>query len=148
MSGIALFLQSAPNALKIVRLLGAIYLGYLGIKMLFEEFRENHKEAQVIPKHRAFLAGFTTNLLNPKATVFMLSLFSQFADSYSTWNMKIAFGLCIPLIAISWFSLLSCLLTHPTFLPHLQANKRRFTILMSGVLILLGAFGLLTTFTA
>jgi threonine/homoserine/homoserine lactone efflux protein len=139
-SGIALFLQKTPSAMYIIRFIGAFYLGYLGIKMLQEKSGE--KKVETPANHRAFLTGFMTNLLNPKATLFLLSIFTQFAHSYPTWKMKACFALWIPFTAIVWFSLLSCFLTHPSFLPYLQEYRRRFTLLMGLILILLAATSL------
>jgi cytochrome c biogenesis protein CcdA len=51
--------------------------------------------------------------------------------------MKLAFGITIPVMTIGWFSLLSFLFTHPSFLPHLQRYQRRFSIAMGALLILL-----------
>jgi threonine/homoserine/homoserine lactone efflux protein len=134
MSGIAFFLQNTPTVLRAIRLIGALYLGYLGLSMIFEKSLGKTVDQKV--SHQAFWAGFLTNLFNPKATILLLSLFTQFAHSYTTWPMKLSFALCIPLLSISWFSFLSCSLTHPTFLPQLQRHQRRFTFLMGIILTL------------
>ena len=142
-SGVAIFLHSSPRILQVIQLLGATYLGYLGIKLLFQkDLTADTQEAQ-LPK-QAFVTGFLTNLLNPKAMVFMLSLFSQFATAMNTMQMKVAFAVTIPLMAMLWFSSLSYFLTHPYFLPFLQKSQRKFMVAMGVGLLLLSFSGFLS----
>ena len=144
-SGVALFLSSAPLALNCIKVLGALYLGYLGLKMLKQE--KLQAVASAIPvMGNAFIAGFYTNLLNPKATIFLLSLFSRFASSMKTFNMKMAFALVIPLSALIWFSLLAYFLTHPSFCPFLQKHRRTFMVVMGAALIILSLSGIVSIF--
>ena len=135
-----LFLHSSPRILGIIQLFGAAYLGYLGISLFLQKDSVLQKQESELPK-KAFVTGFLTNLLNPKAMVFILSLFSQFATAMNTLNMKIAFALSIPLIAICWFSSLSYFLTHPYFLPFLQMHQKKFMRAMACALMLLSFFG-------
>jgi threonine/homoserine/homoserine lactone efflux protein len=141
-SGLAIFLYSMPAVLWWVQLSGSLYLGYLGIRVFVQESKP---ESAGKPLGRnAFAAGFITNLLNPKATVFLVSLFSQFTHAMDSFGMKIAFALSIPFIAISWFTVLVYLLTHPYFLPSLQAHRGKFMIAMGAFLCLLSLSGLIS----
>jgi RhtB (resistance to homoserine/threonine) family protein len=135
--GVAWFLQNSPILFRCMQLLGALYLGYLGIRLLKapKETGESQRNANVSDK--AFMTGFLTNLLNPKATLFLLSLFTQFITPETSIGMKVSFGITIPLVTILWFSLLSILITHPSFLPYLQRYQRRFSVMMGCILILL-----------
>jgi threonine/homoserine/homoserine lactone efflux protein len=139
-SGIAIFLSASPKLMAVLRILGALYLGFLGITLLKKQ-KEGTIPIQANLKG-AFRSGFYTNLLNPKATIFLLSLFSQFAVSMNTFGMKVAFGSCVPIIAISWFGSLSYFLTHPRFLPFMQKHQRKFMCAMGFILICLSLIGL------
>jgi threonine/homoserine/homoserine lactone efflux protein len=141
--GIALFLHSSPRILAAIQLLGASYLGYLGIGLFLQKDSVLERQESALPK-KAFVTGFLTNLLNPKAMVFILSLFSQFATAMNTLNMKIAFALSIPLIAICWFSSLSYFLTHPYFLSFLQMHQKKFMRAMAFGLMTLSFLGFLS----
>jgi threonine/homoserine/homoserine lactone efflux protein len=145
-SGIAIFLSGSPKLMGLIRVLGALYIGFLGITLLRNQKEGTgviHKMIQANLKG-AFRAGFYTNLLNPKATIFLLSLFSQFAMSMNTFGMKVAFALSIPIIAVSWFGSLSYFLTHPRFLPFMQHHQRKFICAMGLILICLSLIGLLS----
>lgn len=142
-SGIAIFLSASPKILVAIRLLGALYLGYLGWKILQVKEETQSLSSSDLSKG-AFRAGFMTNLMNPKAMFFLLSLFSRFATSMNTLAMKWAFAISIPLIALSWFSSLAYFLTHPTFLPFMQKHRRKFMIVMGTILLLISASGLVS----
>jgi threonine/homoserine/homoserine lactone efflux protein len=143
-SGIAIFLHSTPQILNWIQFFGAIYLGYLGLKIFSDQKSEPRAEKEI--GKNAFVTGFFTNLLNPKATVFLVSLFSQFAHAMSSFGMKLAFALSIPLIAVSWFTILSHFLTHSYFLPFLQKNRRKFMVSMGVFLCLLSVSGFISVF--
>ena len=134
--GVAWFLQNSPILFRCIQLVGASYLGYLGLRMLIGSKKEETSKQQD-PSEKAFATGFFTNLLNPKATLFLLSLFNQFITPTTSFALKISFAATVPLLAIGWFSLLSFLITHPTCLPYLQRHQRRFALLMGALLLLL-----------
>lgn len=134
--GAAVFLQNSPNLFCVIQLLGAFYLSYLGIKMLREK-SSAFKEVVDIKGSKAFFEGFLTNLLNPKAILFILSLLSQFVSSETSLKMKLIYGATLPLTALIWFSFLSIALTRPKVLEQIQKYQRVFTRLMGSLLILL-----------
>lgn len=143
-SGVALFLNASPRIQIIIQVLGSVYLGYLGVMIFLQEnSEEKERESRPLVKY-ALMAGFLTNLLNPKATVFLLSLFSRFAPAMDSLGMKITFGILVPLIAVLWFSTLSCFLTHPYFLPFLQKNRNKFMRIMAVILLFLSISGLIS----
>jgi len=142
MSGVAFILQKNPSLLLFLKVLGSFYLGYLGVKMLSKKILDETTDEKSILQ-RPFVAGLSTNLLNPKVTFFCISLFTQFANSYSTVPMKIAFAVTAPLIAIIWYSLVIYFFTHPQFMPFLQRQRTRFTKVMGIILITLSITGLI-----
>jgi threonine/homoserine/homoserine lactone efflux protein len=77
----ALVVQSA-SAFTVVKLAGAAYLVYLGVRTLA---RPNPGlDAEGAPRARSerkvFVDGFVVNLLNPKTAVFFLAFVPQFVD--------------------------------------------------------------------
>jgi len=133
--GIAYLLQESPHLFFLLQLCGSLYLGYLGIRLILPCKTEQQPEK--IQKHRPFFTGFMTNLLNPKATLFILSLFSQFVTPEMPFSLKLIYASLIPLTALGWFSLLSVLLTHRHFLSTLQRYQRHFIRTMGALLLLL-----------
>jgi threonine/homoserine/homoserine lactone efflux protein len=83
--GLSAILATSAQAFTIVRLAGAAYLIYLGVRMLLDRSREltpgrfDHESTWPI-----FRAGFTTNLLNPKVALFFMAFLPQFVDPAAT----------------------------------------------------------------
>ena len=141
-TGMAFFLNSSPRALLLIKFLGRIYLSYLGIKSILGAAEDgSHKEIKL---KNAFAAGFFCNLLNPKASVFLLSLFWIFAKSMNTLASKFAFGMTIPMLATVYFSFLSYIITHPKFLPFVQKRRKYFIWDMGAVISLIGVVGIIS----
>jgi threonine/homoserine/homoserine lactone efflux protein len=81
--GLAEIFRHSPELFSAVRLVGAAYLAYLGIRALWCSIRvDQHKmRTELTGAHRtAFRQGFTTNLLNPKIFLFMTAFLPQFTD--------------------------------------------------------------------
>ncbi|MGD1877453.1 MAG: LysE family translocator [Kiloniellaceae bacterium] len=82
--GISVILVRSAEAFFVVKMLGAAYLCWIGIKALREAWRGIDKVAAVAPARRrrtiakAFAEGFVTNALNPKVSMFYLAAFPQF----------------------------------------------------------------------
>lgn len=82
--GIAVILVQSATAFTIVKLLGAAYLIYIGVKALLQAMRGEFKVTTAAPAKRtrtivaAFGEGFLTNILNPKTSMFYLAAVPQF----------------------------------------------------------------------
>jgi RhtB (resistance to homoserine/threonine) family protein len=140
--GVAVFIKSTPVLFRTIQVIGALYLAYLGIRLIFEK-KKPTSEQPPSQDRNAFFSGFLTNILNPKATLFLLSLFTQFITPETSVWQKIAFGISVPLVALLWFLLLSYLLTHSLIYPRLQKYQKGFGIVMGCILILLSLYVLL-----
>jgi threonine/homoserine/homoserine lactone efflux protein len=79
--GLSALLVSSAEAFTIVKLAGAGYLIYLGVKRLMEK-RRAAELPQVARERlsRLFWQGFMVNLLNPKTALFFLAFLPQFVD--------------------------------------------------------------------
>jgi threonine/homoserine/homoserine lactone efflux protein len=60
----------------------------------------------------AFLVGFMTNALNPKATLFFLSVFSVIIDPLTPRLIVAGYGLWMSIMTAVWFCLVSVFFTH------------------------------------
>ncbi|HVF70279.1 MAG TPA: LysE family translocator [Chthoniobacterales bacterium] len=81
--GLSAFLATSAWAFTFVKLAGAAYLIFLGVRALFE--RQNEL---ALPGHfrqggaaAAFRQGVLTNILNPKVALFFLAFLPQFIDA-------------------------------------------------------------------
>ena len=78
--GLSLLLAHAPGALTAVRLAGAAYLCYLGVRAIRDARTAGSLDR---PARSPFVQGLATNVLNPKAVLFFAAVLPQFLDPYS-----------------------------------------------------------------
>jgi len=87
--GLSAILATSAVAFGAIKLLGGVYLIFLGIKMLLD--RQKHLSLPSNFRRRtsaaAFRQGVFTNILNPKVALFFLAFLPQFIDPAS--NVKV-----------------------------------------------------------
>jgi len=77
--GIVAVLRLAPAAFNVVLLAGAAYIAWIGVALLKSRAAFGEPSRQRVRSRAAtFRQGLLTNLLNPKAYLFMLAVFPQF----------------------------------------------------------------------
>jgi threonine/homoserine/homoserine lactone efflux protein len=79
--GLAALLAKATTAFAILRIVGALYLVYLGVRIVISTFRRRTAEQPVISQAAPgslILQGFAIQVTNPKALLFMSALLPQF----------------------------------------------------------------------
>jgi len=145
--GLSALLAVSGFAYKVLRIVGASYLGYLGIKLLIRAFASSCSNSGAEPEEYAssdgslwFKRGLLTNLLNPKVGVFYLSFLPQFIPTgVPVWSFSILLALIHATEGLLWF----LLLTNATELISSWLRQRRVVMaldsLMGAILI---AFGL------
>ena len=109
-SGISLLIYSSDEAKLIIKSLGALYLLYIGTSFFLVKQSSKADEEKVL-FNNPFIIGLITNLLNVKAFLFTVSLFS-FINLDSNSLMSFIYLFYFPLITASWFSFVSYALTH------------------------------------
>ncbi|MDP5190908.1 LysE family translocator [Rheinheimera baltica] len=117
--GIAVLIQTTPWLFKALSIAGAAYLAYVGVMALksqppsvSEQPTDESANEKVPSAKRAFIAGFITNGLNPKATLFFLSLFAVIISPITPLMYKIGYGIYMSIATAAWFCMLSVVLTH------------------------------------
>jgi RhtB (resistance to homoserine/threonine) family protein len=108
--GLSAIIVKSALLFSVFKYVGALYLGYLGIKTLWA-LRKNKAEpaaemsaANKYENKSCFKQGFLTNILNPKVAVFFLTFFPQFVDSGSNTFMPfLLMGLTYTGLTLAWF---------------------------------------------
>ncbi len=144
MLGIGLLIQTTPWLFTTLSYLAAAYLGYLDIMALKSRPQQtepgaNQKGAEgtALSDKKAFVVGFVTNGLNPKATLFFLSLFAVAISAQTPMQIKLFYGAYLALATTLWFVSLSCLLSTPRIREFLTQQGYWFDRLMGVLLIAL-----------
>lgn len=123
--GIGILIQSSETAFAALKWLGAAYLAWLawhGLRARPNRNPEGEGDApasgrlsgNVEPSSRqAFVTGFLTNALNPKATLFFVALFSVVINPHTPVFIQALYGVWMALVTAVWFCLVSVLFTRP-----------------------------------
>ena len=92
--GLGQLTQSIPMFAYSIKVVGALYLSYLGIKMLSSWYHKNQQTSKTKP--REYLTnfslmnkGFLNNLLNPKALLFFSLFLPQFTKGTGSLSVQI-----------------------------------------------------------
>lgn len=84
--GLAALLQASSLIFFVVKILGAGYLFYVGVKCFFAKGEEHKDSIEKKDKgSNLFFSGFLTSVLNPKTTLFFFSFLPQFIDNRSPY---------------------------------------------------------------
>jgi RhtB (resistance to homoserine/threonine) family protein len=111
--GLGILITQFPVMLEIIKYGGAAYLIYMGVQSLrskgiapndIRRAAVAHNTKAAKSDRAAFINGFIANLLNPKATLFFLALFSQMIDPSAPLSLVIIFAVSCVLTAVIWFS--------------------------------------------
>lgn len=140
--GIGLIVSQSIVLFNLLKWLAAAYLIYIGIRAL-QARPADPASAELAPlatrsPRAAFVRGFVTNGLNPKATLFFLSLFTLVISPQTPLLVQAGYGLYLALATALWFCAVALLFS--------QARVRRgfvrlghwFDRLMGAVLVGLG----------
>jgi homoserine/homoserine lactone efflux protein len=98
--GLAALLASFSGAVNTIRIVGALYLMYLGVRMIFATPRDG---AQVVaaapPAHGGIvLQGLGVQLTNPKNLLFVLALLPQFIRSEHPLLLQLSIMLAVTML--------------------------------------------------
>jgi len=142
MAGLALLIINTPIIFTTVKYIGAIYLLYLGLQSFKTGTsitnNRNYIKPLLISNRMAFISGFTSNALNPKTTLFFLSIFTQLVNSTTPVTLQLIYGAIICFAHMFWFTSLSFLLGQRHILKKIQ-HYEQYVNQILGILLVLFA---------
>ncbi|WJG07594.1 LysE family translocator [Aliiglaciecola sp. LCG003] len=145
--GIGLLIKTTPWLFQVFAYAAAAYLVYLGwgalrsqpmqlpmdnSNMPQEELSLNH-----ISGRKSFFIGFVTNGLNPKATLFFLTVFAVAVSPQTPMLIKSFYGIYLAVATGIWFVFLSLILSGSKIREVLTHNGYIFDRIMGVILIVL-----------
>ncbi|MEN8190848.1 MAG: LysE family transporter [Thermodesulfobacteriota bacterium] len=115
--GIGLIISQSVMAFTIMKLLGGLYLIYIGFKSLRARpmaggVLDDKEQVAAPTRRRAFWTGLLTNGLNPKATLFFLSLFTVIIKPETPRSVQAFYGLYMAVATAAWFCGVSLFFGH------------------------------------
>lgn len=141
--GIGVIIAQSILLFNIIKIVGAGYLMYIGYKSLRAkphslEDSQFAREENEIGRFQAVRMGFLTNALNPKVTIFFLSLFAQVINPATPRIVQFLYGFEIMFFAFVWFSIVAILLSHDTIRIRVVRVQHYIERVMGIALIALG----------
>lgn len=147
--GIAVVIRQSPSLYLLIKDLGAAYLFYLGLTVLLTSFKNSDKVNLVTPTEpisffKAISQGFFTNVLNPRSSLFFISLFPQFIKTGTPFMIKLAYAAINWSVTLGWFLLLAFIITGKLLISRLEHYRQLIDRAIGGLLMLLSIILLLT----
>ncbi|MCL1058646.1 LysE family transporter [Shewanella gelidimarina] len=132
LTGVSVIIKSSQWLFIAVQLIGASYLGWMGIgavRSAITHFQTKRAKKDAIELgstittnaahnglsiKQGFLQGLYTNLLNPKAMVFFITLFSALITPDINLLTKIVAVFIMLILSLIWFIFIALVLSKPT----------------------------------
>lgn len=111
--GLSAILAASATAYTTVKLVGAVYLAYLGVRLLISVAMNGEPPAEVLAPAQAsaraaFRQGLLTNLLNPKIALLFLTLLPQFvAADEPRLRTTVLLAAVFLTVAVLWWRMFS-----------------------------------------
>jgi len=106
--------QRYPQSLTLLGVAGALFLLWMGSQAVrakpLPDTDEQLPPAQPGDYARFFGIGVLTNVLNPKAVLFFVALFTAVVTGPVSTGLKITLGAWIPLATFGWFAFVATML--------------------------------------
>ena len=115
LTGLTILIQNEPLIFGYLKLAASFYIGYLGLVSLFSRSSinlDNNFSNEISKKVKSVSTGFLTNVLNPKAFIFFITVFTLVIDIDTTKVIKIFLGIYMSIATFIWFSFISILITN------------------------------------
>tara|TARA_Y100000996_G_scaffold208192_1_gene163369 strand:- start:983 stop:1549 length:567 start_codon:yes stop_codon:yes gene_type:complete len=115
-TGVGIIISNSIILFDIIKISGGLYLIFLGYNSIASDveivLKVDQKSENIKNNINAFLNGLITNILNPKATLFFLSLYTFIVNNQPIIQIQVFYGIWMAIITTLWFCFLSIILTH------------------------------------
>lgn len=131
--GLTVLLTQYPTLTNVIKIVGGIYLIYLGISTLLNKNNklETNIDVNKSTKGNMIIKGFLVSALNPKVGLFFLSFLPQFISGNNGLGILVL-GI-IFCIGATFFNLLYCL----TFSQIAKGNRYKLIMTISSIILII-----------
>ncbi len=142
--GIGFIISQSIVLFTVIKLLGAFYLIWIGIKAIrskpssVEDNSVEIKKGKTITPFGAVKNGFFVNVLNPKATLFFLALFTQVISPATPKAIQLIYGIEMTVATFVWFSVVAYFFSHSKLKVKIQKIAHHIDKITGLALIALG----------
>ena len=140
--GLTWIVSQSDLMLSSIKYIGAMYLIYLGITSFFSQETKlelgTSQNSPQIKWYSAIRIGLLTNLLNPKATLFFMSIFTLFVGPEVNTSVMAIISIILVSTTVLWFSLVAFFLTYRKMRSLFDSNQKKINRIFGVILIIIG----------
>ncbi|OKP03448.1 LysE family translocator [Xenorhabdus eapokensis] len=138
--GIGVLISQTPSLFSIIRIVGALYLIYIGYNTFISKNTafDNSEKSEIIGNFDSFKNGFFTNALNPKTTLFVLSVYTQIVSSSTPLYIQILYGIFMSFSHLIWFSFVAYFLSSNRLREKLLNKQKAINMVIGIALAIIG----------
>ena len=147
--GLGIIISKSDIIFNLIIIAGALYIIYMGIQSVLISVSLIPIDYNVNEKYNSYTAfgkGFLTNILNPKATLFFLSIYTIIINNNPPTYIQLAYGLWMAIATVAWFCFLSIVLTNHKITKKIELFGSKIQKIMGIVLLIIGFKILITIF--
>jgi threonine efflux protein len=139
--GLSMLLTQLGWLVSIIRMMGALYLIYLGMKAILNAHRPMQTSVAGSPsscRMSSWRVGFFTNISNPKALAFFASIFVTLLPVHPPFWFQVTIILIMVVTAAVWFCIVACLFSLGPIAAMYRRAKKWLDYLTGGLFVALG----------
>ena len=142
-TGLTYIISSNPLVFLYLKIMASIYLGYLGFISIFNSSSRTQYTSNQSTSDLNFLysyrIGFITNVLNPKAILFFITVFSIVVDSSTSVLSLGIYGAYMSIATFIWFTFISYIFTNTTLINKYRNSLPIFEKILGCILLLIAS---------
>lgn len=132
--GIAALIKQAPWLFSVLRIIGGLYIGYLGLQSLrsasVAEMSGEEGNQESVFVRGGWLTGLLVNVLNVKAMIWFLVFFTSIIPESFSIGLRTLFAGCALLGATAFFCFLALIISRPKIVQILKKSGRAINIII------------------
>lgn len=144
--GLSAMIQSTPEVMLLMKVLGVSYLIYLGGSLCLSKqknnllnFETSNTEQLDQSLNQAFRIGFMTNATNPKATLFFVAVMTSVVSIDTPLHIQIYYGIWMCLVNALWFVLVGLVFSSLLLRNKLSENVNLIEKVLGSLLLVFAA---------
>jgi threonine/homoserine/homoserine lactone efflux protein len=142
-TGLTYIISSNPLVFLYLKIMASIYLGYLGFISIFNsssitQYTSNQSTSDLNFLY-SYRIGFITNILNPKAILFFITVFSIVVDSSTSVLSLGIYGAYMSIATFIWFTFISYIFTNTTLINKYRNSLPIFEKILGCILLLIAS---------
>lgn len=141
-TGLTILFHAIPVAYTLLKICGALWLIWLGLKLLISRNSKPSSDLQNHQQQRAFSESIWVEILNPKTAIFYLAFLPQFIDAQATFPIWLQFLILGTIVNLAFSSAdVVCVFCADLILKKLKTSARGqhiFRYLSGSIFIILG----------